>query len=110
MSDFVYQGMTAPNAYRLNVVPGTSALDLSTIASAVFKVRRRSDDSTATWAATLSNQTATTLTLTYVFLAGDIDLVGTYEIYALLTIVAAGGTVRTGTRTMVVKGTYEAAT
>lgn len=108
MTDFIYQGAVSPASYRLNVTPGTSGIDLTTIASAVFKVRRRSDDSTATWTAVLSAQTTSTLTLTYVFIAGDTDVVGTYEIYALLTIAAAGGTVRTDTQKMNVKGTYEA--
>lgn len=107
MTDFIYAGTTTPGAVRINVVPGTSGIDLTTIASAVFKVRRESDKSLATWTATMTSQTATTLTLTYVLASGDDDIVGTYRIYALLTISSGGGTVRTDTLATVVKGEFE---
>lgn len=106
MSATVYAGAVAPESYTLDVTPGSSGVDLSTVTAASFKVLK-SDGSTATWTATRSNQTATTLTLAYQFSAGgaDVSVAGVYSIYASLTIPA--GTVRTRPRTLYVNGTYE---
>ena len=109
MSDFFYADQLSPDAYVLDVTPGVNNLDLTTVASASFKVRRAADDSEATWTATMSLQTATTLRLTYQLLAGDIDTVrGNYAIYARLILVTSGKPERTQTRIVQVKGKYEA--
>jgi hypothetical protein len=106
VTDFTYANPTTLDLdeYILDVVPDTSGVDLSTVTAASFIVKRP-DGSTATWAATRSNQTATTLTLTYAFLLGDRPIRGAYAIYARLTIPA--GTVRTTTDFPLVRGEYE---
>ncbi len=107
MSDFVYQDQLDTDGYILDVTPGVSGLDLSTVASATFLVLRRGDGSTSTWTATLSVQTASTLTLTYLFAAGEIDSVkGTYVIYARM-VLGSGKLKRTAPRVLTVKGSYE---
>lgn len=104
MTASVYAGAVAPEAYSLSVTPGTSGIDLSTVTAASFKVVKAGGTS-ATWTATRSNQTTSTLTLTYTFLSGDIDTPGVYAIYAALTI--PSGTVRTQPKQLIVKGQYE---
>ncbi len=108
MSDFVYQDQLDPDGYILDLTPGDGAFDLSTVASATFKVLRRADGSTATWTCTISAQTATTLTLTYLFAAGDIDTVrGVYIIYAHLILSSTGKPKKSAPQELVVKGSYE---
>ena len=91
MSATVYSGAVAPESYRLNLTPGTSGVDLSTVSAASLSVQRH-DGTEATWAVSMSNQTSSTLTLTHVFVVADTAQIGTYRIRALLTI--PGGTVR----------------
>jgi len=83
----LYQGALAPEAYVFNVTPGDSGLDLSTVSAASLKVYRP-DGTVVDWATALSNQTATTLTLTYEFDAttSELDIGGDYLVYAILTI------------------------
>jgi hypothetical protein len=102
----VHQGAKAPEAYVLNVVPGDSGVDLSTVSAASFSVRLHGGTET-TWAATRSNQTATTLKLTHTFDSGGTEtaIVGDYVVYAVLTI--PSGTVRTEPLTLQVRGEYE---
>jgi hypothetical protein len=109
MSDYVYQDQLNPDGYVLTVTSsGTGSLDLSTIASATFKVRREADGSESSWTCTLSDQSASSLTLTYLFTAGDIDTVrGVYDIYARMLITATSKPQRTATQRFVVKGKYE---
>lgn len=99
MSD-VYQGAVAPESYVLDITPGASGLNLTTVSAAVLKVRK-SNGAEVDWAATLSNQAAATLTLTHQFVGGDLDVDGSYSVYAALTV--PGGTVRTEPRTLQVK-------
>ncbi len=108
MSDVVYQDQLDTDGYILTVTPGTSGLSLATIASATFKVLRKADGSTSSWTATLSAQSASSLTLTYLFAAGEIDSVkGTYVIYARMLVTGTGKPKRTAPRILVVKGNYE---
>lgn len=100
----VYEDAVAPQAYVLDVTPGTSAVDLSTVTAAVFNVRTQGGAET-TWSAGLSAQTATTLTLTHTFVVTDIATPGTYVVFASLTI--PSGIVRTAPVTLTVKGKYE---
>ncbi len=107
MSEFVYQDQLDPDAYILDVTPGTSGADLSDVATAQFHVLRRADNTEVQWSAAISNQTSTTITLTYLFAAAAIDTVkGTYDVYARLTL-SGGDYIRTATRVLVVKGKYE---
>lgn len=87
----IYQGAVAPEAFVLNLTPGTSGVDLSTVTAAQIKVKRP-DGSFLTWTATRSLQTTTTLTLTYVLTTPDTTLLGKHVAYAILTV--PGGTVR----------------
>ncbi len=109
MSDFVYQDQLDPDGYELVVTPGADNFDLSTVATATFRGVRRSDNSEFVWTAALSNQSSSSLTLTYLFTASDIDTVkGTYDIYARMLITGSGKPQRTPTKVFVVKGKYEA--
>lgn len=50
-----------------------------------------------TLAATISDKSATSLTLTHLFALGDVSIVGTYSVYPLHTL-AAGGAIRGNTQ------------
>ena len=104
MALVVYEDAVAPESYRLNIVPGDSGIDLSTVTAVAFSVQDQLGN-IATWTATRSNQTATTLTATHVFIAADIASKGRYVVYAKLTV--PGGTVRTAPQTLTVKGSFE---
>lgn len=83
----------APEACILNVTPGTSGLDLSTVLGAVFLVRGPVAGGLTTWTCSLSNQTTNTLTLSHPYLAGDVSVLALYEVYAVMT--TASGPVKT---------------
>ncbi len=100
----VYAGAVAPEAYALDITPGTSGVDLSDVSDAEFRVRPHGA-AEVVWTPVMSNQTATTLTLTYEFEAGAVDVAGPYIVYASLTI--PDGTVRTVPRVLTVKGKFE---
>ncbi len=108
MTDFLYEKQQAPDSYVLSVTPGTSGLDLTTVASAYFVVLQN-NNLVASWDAALTNQTTSTLTLTHVLAANGTDVPerGTYVIYAKLIITASGGTVRTSPNALIVKGEFE---
>lgn len=104
MAATVYAGAVPPEAYSVDVTPGTSGIDLSAVTAAVFKVQK-SDGTTATWSATRSNQSLSTLTLTYQLTSSDVATPGVYVVYAALTVPT--GTVRTQPRQLIVRGSYE---
>jgi hypothetical protein len=85
----LYQGALAQETFVLNLVPadveGTPTYSLSAVATASFEVMKP-DGSVTSWTAAMSNQTGTTLTLTYSFHAStsELDQAGTYVIYAKL--------------------------
>lgn len=87
----VYQGALAPEAITVDITPGDSDLDLSGVVSATLEVYR-SGALEDTWSCALSNQTESTVTLTYAFSAGDTDDTGTITL--LPKLVAPGGTYR----------------
>lgn len=103
---YVYQGAKTPEAYAVDVTPGTSGIDLSTVTAATFSVETPGG-AVVTWTATRTNQTATTLTLTYVFAGAgtDVAVVGPYNVVVTLTVPA--GTVRCAPRLLTVRGSYE---
>lgn len=105
MSTEMFQGAVAPEVYRLDVKPGTSAVDLSTVSVASLKVRRP-DGTTTSWSVAMSLQTATTLRLEHTFASGETDQLGNYGVYAELTI--PSGTVRTVPQQLLVKDKYRA--
>lgn len=104
MSDEVYEDADAPESFVMNVTPGDTGIDLSTVTAAVFKVRKATG-AKVTWTATRSNQTTTTLRLTHEFDAADVDAKGPYVAYALLTI--PSGSVKTSRVRFTVKGEFE---
>ena len=77
--------------------------DLSTVLAASFTVLKPVPGGVeATWPATLSyNADALKLTVCHVFQPGDLNVPGTYVIFA--NLVTAEGTFRTRSRTFVVK-------
>ena len=107
MAWVVYEDAVAPEAAVMNVTPGDSGVDLSTVTAAAFKVLKPSGTEDS-WTATRSNQTANTLTLTYTLLAANVAVPGRYAIYASLTI--PSGTVRTKPVVLLVRGKYEVET
>jgi hypothetical protein len=104
VADVVYVGAVAPENYVLDLTPGTTGIDLTTVSAAILRVQDPEGNET-TWAVVSSNITATTLTLTHDFIAGDIALSGPYVVYAELTIPA--GTVRSLPRTRLARGRFE---
>lgn len=104
MSDFVYVGAVAPEAYVLDLTPGTTGVDLSTVSASLLRVQDP-DGNETTWSVVASNITATTLTLTHDFISTDLDRPGLYVIYAELTVPA--GTVRSIPRSRLVRGRFE---
>lgn len=115
MTAKVYQGAQAPQAYVLDITPGDSGVDLSTVTDAEFQVLRP-DGTEVTWAADMSNQTATTLTLTYEYVTpdpqanppvlSDLAQADRYVILAVLTI--PSGVVPCEPRALHVRGKFEA--
>src|SRR5688500_4811416 len=82
----LYVGLVAPKTYSVDIVPGDSSLDLSTVSAATFQIRKP-DGTTTSWTAALSSQTATTLTLTFTFGASsELDQAGTWHFYAKFTV------------------------
>lgn len=104
MADDVVEDAVAPEAYVLNVTPGDSGVDLSTVTAASIKVLKPTGEE-ASWSATLTNATASTLTLTYTFTTNDVARPGRYRAYAALTI--PSGTVRTRAKEFLVRGKFE---
>lgn len=83
----LYQGAVAPETYAVGLVPGDSGLDLSTVSDAKFEVLKP-DGTIVEWAGSLSNQTATTLTVTYSLAASPSDLAdsGIYKFFVKVTV------------------------
>lgn len=104
MPAVVWEDAVAPEALVVNITPGDSGVDLSTVTAGVFKVLKPTG-AEASWTGTRSNQTASTLRLTYTFTAGDVAVPGRYVYYAQLTI--PSGTVTIKRRALVVRGKYE---
>jgi len=85
----VYQGSLSPLAFVLDVTPSDSASvggvpDLSVVTAASFRVYLP-DGTSATWTATMTRQTATTLRLTHAYASGNLSQTGRYVIFADLT-------------------------
>lgn len=81
----VLQGVRAPYALVLDLVPSDKLPDLSVVTAADLEVHR-GNGTTETWDCTMSSQTATTLTLTHTWASGENDTPGEQmRIYARLT-------------------------
>ena len=83
----LFVGLVAPKTYAVDIIPGDSSLDLSTVSAATFEIRKP-DGTTTSWSTALSNQTASTLTMTYSFGAAPsvLDQAGTWRFYAKFTV------------------------
>lgn len=83
----------APYALQMVVSQGLGqpTVDLTTVSAAVFKMKRP-DGSVVTWTATLSAASQTSLTLTYLYAAGDLVQLGQWTAVANMTV--PGGTVK----------------
>ena len=80
----IHQGAVAPYAFRYDVTSDDVAnFDLSTVTSATFEIVRENGNPDS-WTAALSLATTTTLRLTHVFLAGDVDQLETLRITPLM--------------------------
>lgn len=99
-------GDLGPSGYSMDIVPGDSGLDMSLVSAAEFRVKKN-DGTIIVWAGSMSNQTTTTLTVTYIFstLTSPVDKAGHWSIYCALTIPT--GIARTFTDVVEVKDTYE---
>lgn len=104
MADYVYVDAVAPEAYVLDLTPGSSGVDLSTVTASLLIVQKPNGAET-TWTAVESNKTSTTLTLTHAYGEEDVDLAGEYVIYASLTI--PSGTVRSEPQPLTARGRFE---
>ena len=99
----IFQGQGAPDTYSLVVTTGDSGLDMSTVSVASLKVQK-SDATTATWTASLSAQTATSVTITHSLGNSDLLIPGIYKIYASMTV--PGGTARSDVDELTVMTPY----
>ncbi len=81
----VLQGSVSPNALVIDLVPSTDVPDLTVVTGASFLVVFE-NDTRATWACTLSLQTATTLRLTHAYASGETDAISTFRVYPVLTL------------------------
>lgn len=84
----LYQGAIAPEFYAMDLVPGDSGIDLSTVTAVTFQVYRP-DGTVVSWTPTvLTNVTANTLTATYAFdaVTSPIANAGDHLVHAVLTI------------------------
>jgi len=86
LPNYVYVGMRSPYAVQVDVSPSDTMPNLSIVSAATISVTKP-DGSTASWSATLSNQTATTLKLTHVLATDGTDVAtpGRYVLVAQLT-------------------------
>lgn len=82
-----YVGAVAPEAMLCRMVSGQSGLDLTTATGGSFRVKKP-DGTIVTWSATLSAATATSVLMTYLYQAGDLDLAGKYIVVPKLAFVS----------------------
>lgn len=80
-------GMVAPLTVSYDVVQGYSGFDLTDVSAATIEIRKP-DGTTASWSTVLSNQTASTLTVTHSLTAApsEIDQAGTWRMYIKFTV------------------------
>lgn len=105
MTNSINIGATAPESYVMVVSAGNSGIDLSTVTAVSLKVKRY-DGSLTTWAATRSEQTATSIKLTHVMALIDLTTPGQYIVTGILTV--PSGTVRSKPVILYVKDEFDA--
>lgn len=106
MAATAWQGAVSPEALVITVTPGTSGVDLSTVTAATIYMCAAQDASTAvtTLSATLSAQTASSLTLTHAWASNGSETAtaGSFFVYAALTL-SGGGVVTTPRDTLQIR-------
>lgn len=97
----IHQGAIAPYAFKYDVTSEDAVnFDLSTVTSATFEIVRENGNPDS-WTAALSGATATALTLTHTFVAGDVDQLETLKITPVM--VTPSGSFFGQTRTLRVR-------
>jgi hypothetical protein len=83
----VLTGAVAPEALIVNITPQMigAPLDLTTVTGAQFHIKDPNGGDRY-WPGTLSNQTTTTLTVTYLLQAPDIDMEGRWRVVTNLSV------------------------
>ena len=93
----VRAGALAPEAFRVYVRTGNSGIDLTTVTGVTLQVRNPNGVEVE-WAGTVAAGpfppavTPTDLWIVHPYAAGDVDVLGRYAVYAVLSI--PGGAVR----------------
>lgn len=92
--DGLYVGMLAPNSHEVVATRRNDedTFDFTTVSAAVMKITKP-DGTKATWTTGLTAQSATGLTARHLFADGDLDQVGSYRVWLLMTV--PGGNART---------------
>lgn len=98
-------GALDPYALRYVVTSTSASFDLSTIVSASFHIQR-SDGTTATWSATMSNASATSLTLLHLYQSGDLPIAETIKAVPHLVLPASAGVIICDAATIIVRPEY----
>lgn len=103
----IHVDAVAPNSLFVDITPSDLLPDLTVVTAVAIDVLKPvgGQMTEVHWTATRSLQTATTLRASHVFVAGDLDAVGTYSFVVLMTL--PGGTVTTLPDRFVVKGKYQ---
>ena len=98
-------GMRSPQGYVTDLVPSTNGEDLSTVTAAVLQAQRP-DGTVVTWAATLSNKTTTTITVSHVYASdgSDLNQQGVWSVFAQLTL--PGGSIDSDPIPLFVSGPF----
>jgi len=99
MASHLYVGMGPPNTIRLDVSKATDDTDFvpGDVTGASIEVTR-SDGTTASWTASVSNVTSTGLRVSYVLATSDVTVSGPMRVWVKLLV--PSGWVRTETSTV----------
>jgi hypothetical protein len=101
VSSYAYVGAVAPESISVEVLTA-DAFDLSTVTAATLEVRYPGPaGATRSWTCTLSDQSATALTVTHLYDVGDLEVAGTYSAYVSMT--TPSGTIRSVPKTFRVR-------
>lgn len=101
----LHVGAVDPYSLIYVVTSDDPDFDLSTVTAAAFSVRRRSDEAPVSWTAALSGASATEITLTHTFEAGDLTVAGLYTFIPILT--TPSGNFYVASRTIKVRDPFE---
>lgn len=84
----LYRDSVSPNGIEITVERRSASLDMTTVVSVLFRVRKP-DASEVEWVATIALATTTKIVLRYGLLAGDLPIEGEYSVLPVLQ--TAGG-------------------